>query len=91
MAQIIINISGLLGLSHNQIISQESIYYFKSYFIIILVAIIGATPIMKNILNSKKIYKFANVLKPIFLLTILTLSTSYIIDSSFNPFLYFRF
>mgnify|MGYP003291525775 CR=1 FL=1 len=90
-AQIITNLGGLVGLSDNQVISIQSIYYFKSYFVILLIGIIGATPILKNIVNTKKIHKLANVLETIFLIIILILSTSYIIDSSFNPFLYFRF
>lgn len=89
--QITQNIGGLIGLNNIPIISQESLYYFKSYFIVIIIGMIGATPILKNIVNSQKIHRFVNVLEPLFLLFILLLSTSYIIDGSFNPFLYFRF
>ena len=35
--------------------------------------------------------KVQKVLEPIFLLLILVICTSYIIDGTFNPFLYFRF
>ena len=89
--QIAQNIGGLIGLNHISIISQESLYYFKSYFIVIIIGMIGATPILKNIASSQKIHRFINILEPLFLLLILLLSTSYIIDGSFNPFLYFRF
>ena len=89
--QITQNIGGLIGLNNIPIISQESLYYFKSYFIVIIIGMIGATPILKNIVNSQKIHRFVNVLEPLFLLFILLLSISYIIDGSFNPFLYFRF
>ncbi|MGN1269728.1 MAG: MBOAT family O-acyltransferase [Clostridia bacterium] len=89
--QILQNIGGLVGIGGIPLLSVESIYYFKSYFIAILVGIIGATPILKNIANNKKIYKIINVLEPIFLLVIFLVSTSYIVDGSFNPFLYFRF
>ena len=88
---IIQKIGGLFGIKSSSIISLESIYYFKSYFVILIVGIIGSTPIMKNILSKEKISKLINVLEPIFLLLILVISISYIIDSSFNPFLYFRF
>ena len=89
--QIMQNIGGLIGIGGIPLVSKESIYYFKSYFVIIAVGIAGATPIFKNITNNKKIHKGINILEPIFLLVILLLSTSYIIDGSFNPFLYFRF
>ncbi len=84
------NICGLFGMNNTSIISDESLYYFNSYFVIILISIIGSTPILKNILNSKN-NKFINCMEPLFLLFILTISTSYIIDGSFSPFLYFRF
>lgn len=89
--EIIENIKGLFGIGNIPVISKESIYYLKSYFIVILVGIIGATPIMKNIVKKEKIKKIINILEPIYLFSILLLSTSYIIDGSFNPFLYFRF
>lgn len=88
---IIENIKGLFGIGNIPIISKESIYYLKSYLVVILIGIIGATPIIKNIVKKEKIKKIINGLEPIYLFSILLLSTSYIIDGSFNPFLYFRF
>ena len=37
------------------------------------------------------INKIINILEPIFLVILLLLVTAYLIDSSYNPFLYFRF
>ena len=91
MVQIIQNLGGLIGITGESLLSQESLYYFKSYFIVLLVAIIGATPILKDFFNNKKLQKVTNVLEPIYLLLIFAICTSYIIDGSFNPFLYFRF
>ena len=91
MAQIMKNISGLVGLNVSSIVSVESLYYFKSYLVVILIGIIGATPIMRNFANKEKIHKVINAIEPVFLLLVLTICTSYIIDGSFNPFLYFRF
>ena len=50
-----------------------------------------APPILKNIVNSEKVHKIMNAVEPIYLLLIFVICTSYIIDGSFNPFLYFRF
>lgn len=90
-SNILQNIGGLVGIGGTPIVSKESIYYFKSYFAVIVIGIIGATPILKNIVNSNKIRKLRNILEPVFLFLILLISTSYIVDGSFNPFLYFRF
>ena len=86
-SMILQNIGGLFGIGNIPIISPESIYYLKSYFIVILIGIIGATPLFKKITNSK----ISNILEPIFLIFLLIVCTSYIVDGSFNPFLYFRF
>ena len=90
-SQVLENLKGLIGYKNIPLISTESLYYFKSYFVILLVGIIGSTRIMKNIFSSKKLEKLSNILEPVFLLVVLILSTSYIINGSFNPFLYFRF
>ena len=85
------NLLGLIGYNGIPLVSAESIYYFKSYFIIFVLAIIGSTPLMKMIVNSDKIKKVSNVLEPVFVVTVLLVSTAFIVDGSFNPFLYFRF
>ena len=85
------NLLGLIGYNGIPLVSVESIYYFKSYFIIFVLAIIGSTPLMKMIVNSEKIKKVSNVLEPVFVVTVLLVSTAFIVDGSFNPFLYFRF
>ena len=89
--EILQNIGGLFGINVDSFMSLESIYYLKSYIIVIILGIIGATTIPKRIVTNAKLQKITNVLEPIFLLLIIVISTSYIIDSTFNPFLYFRF
>ncbi len=73
---------------------SEAIYYFKSYFIVIILACIFSTPLISNIIKKLKQTKFKIVIdfvEPIYYIALLTLVTAYLIDSSFNPFLYFRF
>ena len=89
--QIFKNIGGLVGIGDIPLVSKESIYYLKSYLVVILVGIVGSTPILKNFVNNSKAQKIINFVEPIFLLVILLICTSYIVDGSFNPFLYFRF
>ena len=91
MPQVLQNLGGLIGMNGESFISPESLYYFKSYLGVFIIGIIGATPILKNIVNSDKMKKITNFCEPIYLLLILTICTAYIIDGSFNPFLYFRF
>lgn len=91
VAHILQNIGGLFGIGNLPIASKESLYYLKSYFVVIVIGIIASTPILKNIMSIKKARKFMNCIEPIFLLFVFMISTSYIIDGSFSPFLYFRF
>ena len=85
------NVLGLIGMNKIPMFSLESIYYIKSYFVIFLIGIIGATPLMEKLITTKKMEKVTLILEPVFLVMVLFISTSYIVDGSFNPFLYFRF
>ena len=85
------NLGGLVGIGTTSLVSLESIYYLKSFFVVLVLGIIGSSRLPKNIVISDKFRKITNVLEPVFLLVLLILSASYIIDSTFNPFLYFRF
>ena len=75
--------------------NEFSAYYLKSYAVILVISIIGATPVLKNIIvkvsNRSAREKFISTINPIFNIILLIIVTSYLIDGSFNPFLYFRF
>lgn len=76
------------------LVGPETLYYLKNYLILIIISIIGATPLPKIIIEKihhTKSKRFIDILEPIFYILILTLSTAFIIDASFSPFLYFRF
>ncbi|XMB86103.1 MBOAT family O-acyltransferase [Mycoplasmatota bacterium WC44] len=82
-------IKGMFGLLDVPLSSVEALYYLKSYSLIILVAFVGATPLMKNLFSKEN--KITARLEPAFYLLLMVLITAYLVDSSFNPFLYFRF
>lgn len=88
-------LAGMFGFGGVPLVSAEGLYYLKSYGVLIVMAMIGATPIVKNAAKrfsegtwGKRLTPW---LYPVFLLMLLAVCTSYLIDSSFNPFLYFRF
>ena len=78
----------MFGIGNYPLISVETIFYFKNYFFILILGLIGATPIPK-ILVSK--FKISYWLEPVVLVILLAIVTAYLVDGSFNPFLYFRF
>ena len=91
----ITDFSGLLGLGDLPFVTGETLYYLKSYGVLFLIAILGATPVPKNLWKSfedgKKTGLFGAVLKPVGMLLLLLVTTAYLVDGSFSPFLYFRF
>lgn len=93
MNTILGQILGLFGIGTTGFASNVSIYYLKSYLIILLIAIVGSAPIAKIIAEKlkKKYPKTINILEMIFLIILLIICVAYIVSGSFNPFLYFRF
>ena len=60
-----------------------------------ILGFIGATPIVRDtvwkLCDGPKTGKIMAILEPVLLIGILLLCTAYLVDGSFNPFLYFRF
>ena len=81
-------IGGMLGLGNYPLISAEAIFYIKDYLFVLVLGLIGATPIPKRLALKLKATQW---LEPIALVALLAISTAYLVDGSFNPFLYFRF
>ena len=70
--------------------TQESLYYLRSYGVVFAVSILGATPLPK--LAAERLpQKVLAVAEPLVLIALLLTCTAYLVDGSFNPFLYFRF
>ena len=87
-------IKGLFGLNGELFINNVTLYYLKGYVLFIVLGAIGSTNYVKNLvikISNGKGKKIINILEPIYLLILLIIVTMYLIDSSYNPFLYFRF
>ena len=81
-------LSSMFGFSNLPLVNSETLYYIRSYLVLLIIAIIASTPLLKVIGNKLKKLEF---LEPVIYIGIIILVTAYLIDSSFNPFLYFRF
>ena len=85
----------MFGLAGIPAANTASLYYFRSNLVLLLVAVIGATPLPKRI--YEKIGETAvggrilGVLTPSAAVASVAVCTAYLIDGSFNPFVYFRF
>ena len=84
------DIGGLFGAGGAPMVTAESIYYLRSYAGVFLAGFLGSTPLVKT-LAGRIPEKIAAVLEPLVLMALLLVCTGYLVDGSFNPFLYFRF
>lgn len=91
-------LQAMFGISANLIIDTQFLYYLYTHLSLFVIAGFASTPIL-NHLTSKVMKSWPDTArkmsKTIVLLVgyicILFLSTAYLVDESFNPFLYFRF
>ena len=88
-------LKGMVGLGGVPAVNGESLYYLRSFAFVLVLAVFGATPVLRDLVNKmKQRPKWAaavDILTPVFAVATLLLATAYIVDSSFSPFLYFRF
>ena len=89
------HLKGMFGALSIPAFNFESLYYLRSYSLLLIAACIGSTPLLKNLVNRLKTKVNINnsmiVLEPVFYAVLMLVTTGYLVDSSFNPFLYFRF
>ena len=95
MSVALTNIKGLFGMNGEVLVNDYTLHYLKSYLPLLIIALFGATPFIKILIDKLRKNKYANniinILEPILIVIILVVVTSYLIDNSYNPFLYFRF
>ena len=82
------DISGMFGGQTVPLLTAESVYYLKSYGLLLAVAAVGATPLVRN--TAAQLEK-VGFLRLAVAAALLLVCTAYLVDGSFNPFLYFRF
>jgi alginate O-acetyltransferase complex protein AlgI len=95
ITECIVYIKGMLGILDIPFSNAETYYYLRSYGFTLIIAAVGSTPLVTETVGKIKLNKngeaFLNISEPVFLVSLLLLITGYLIDGSFNPFLYFRF
>ena len=95
LKEISTSLKGMFSFGKMELLSEESVYYFKSYFYLLTMGILGATEFPKKcyFYIKEKVLKnsVGAVIEALVTLFLLLLVTAYLIDGSFNPFLYFRF
>ncbi len=85
------DLSAMLGLAGLPAVSRESLYYLTSYGPLLLAAVAGSTPVVKKAGEWLSRRRGLFWLEPAALCGMLTAVTAFLVDGSYNPFLYFRF
>ncbi len=91
MAQAGQDLKGMFGLLPIPLVSTEAVYYLQSYSMLLILGILGATPLIRNTAVRLEQRPSSAVLRPVAAVALLLICTAYLVDGSFNPFLYFRF
>ena len=83
------DLAGMFGRAGLPLVTTESLYQLKSFAVLFLLGILGATPWPKQ--WGEAMAQKAPWLDAAAMLALLLVCTAYLVDGSFNPFLYFRF
>ncbi len=89
------SVGGLFGIGVSGFIDSTTLYYLSSYAVVLIVGIIFATPIARVISakmsENKALAAVKDYASPVVMVALLVAVTAFLVDGSFNPFLYFRF
>ena len=72
-------------------ITTESVYFLRSYGPLLVAASVGATPLVRDLSLRLDRHGWVWLPRTAVALFLLLICTAYLVDGSFNPFLYFRF
>jgi alginate O-acetyltransferase complex protein AlgI len=91
----IARLGSMFGSGTSGVLGREAVYYLRSYAVPLIIAAVGATPLPKRIFDrikdSRRGERILTVVEPIAVAALLICATAYLVDGSFNPFIYFRF
>jgi alginate O-acetyltransferase complex protein AlgI len=89
------NLQAMLGLADLPWSSPETIFHLRSYSFTLLLAVIGATPLLSRLVarirSSSARERVLNLLEPLVLSALLLLVTGYLTDGYFSPYAFFKF
>ena len=91
LSQALSDTAGMFGLGGLPLTSADTLYHLRSYGPLLLLAMVGATPLPRNAVRRLEGSRVLPWLEPVALCALLLAVTAFLVGGSFNPFLYFRF
>lgn len=95
LAVMLARIGGMFGIAGEAFTTSYGLYSLRNYAGVFVLAVIGATPLpakaFHKLQDSKIGARICSVAEPLLLAVILIIATAFLVNGSYNPFLYFRF
>ena len=85
------DLAALFGFGGLPLVTDHALYCLRSFAVLLAVACIGATPVPKKAFSALENTGFGPVFAAIAMVFALLVTTAFLVDGSFSPFLYFRF
>lgn len=87
-SQALVYMGNMFGFGTTSIIDTDTLYYLSNYKVVLLACTLFSIPVFNKVKVSEH---DKAVLTPILIVMALIICTAYLVDATYNPFLYFRF
>ena len=87
MSQLGAYLQVMFGLNRPPLVNGQTFYHLRSFLPMLVIASIGSTPLVTKLWNRVE----SKTIRMLVLILGLILCTAYVVASTYNPFLYFRF
>lgn len=85
----------MFGIGSNPFIDSQSIYYLYTNLFLFILAVVFSTPLPKKLFEkfiyNIKLNSYTKLAVPAIYLILIFLCTAYLVNETYNPFLYFKF
>ena len=79
------------ALTSNKFVDSAFLYYFKNYFLILVIATLFSLPVYPKVKEKMNNTIFTSLLSISIYVILFIVTLSYLVSDTYNPFLYFRF
>ena len=79
------------ALTSNKFVDSAFLYYFKNYFLILVIATLFSLPVYPKVKEKMNNTIFTSLLSISIYVILFIITLSYLVSDTYNPFLYFRF
>ncbi len=91
LSDLVIYLKNMFGLNGNVFVDNIALFYLRNNIFLFIILIIASTPLCKNLYTRYVLGRKVEYLKTVVILFGFLLCVAYLTNSSYNPFLYFRF